>query len=103
MAIDRINPQGDPSRVVDGVRSTGRQAGSEDIRADSKEPKGDRVEISDRSREVQQVRQLLDLTPDTRADKVQAVKQSIENNLYNVRGEQVADRLIGGAILNDLG
>lgn len=103
MAIDRINPLGDSSRAVDGVRSTGKQVGSDDARVQKTEPKGDQVDISDRSREVQQVRQLFDLTPDVRSEKVQAVKQSIENNLYNVRGEQVADRLIGGALVDGLG
>ena len=105
MAIDRINLKNDAASPVESTKSANRQVVPSEVRSkEASEPKGDRVEISDRSREVQQIRGLIELTPDVRSEKVQATKQAIENNLYNVRGEQVADRIIGGgAILNSLG
>lgn len=102
MAIDKIMPPNDPSRLTDGVKSGTRPGGGEDTRIAPAESKGDRVDISNRSREVHQIRQQLELTPDVRTDKVEAAKQAIESNLYNVRGEQIADRMIG-ALLNSLG
>ncbi len=106
MAVDRIHPNqpAQGAQQVDALKSNAKPVTTEETGSKDKleSPKGDRVDISDRSREVQQVRNKIDLTPDIRPEKVQAAKQAIANHMYNVRGEQVAEKMLGGAILNSL-
>lgn len=62
----------------------------------------DRVELSVRSREIQHIDELIRSTPDVREGVVERVRLSIENGTYNVRAEQVADKILGGSLIDDL-
>jgi negative regulator of flagellin synthesis FlgM len=65
-------------------------------------PKGreDQVQISTRAKEFQHLSELVAQTPDVRADKVQKIQAALKSGSYNVRGEQVADKLIGNTVLD---
>lgn len=65
------------------VNSSGSQAGS-----------ADRVEISQRSREAAQAREVLASTPPVRGEKVAELKSQIENNTYEVKPDKVAHKMI---------
>lgn len=73
------------------------QAGQEPVRSDS-----DRVEISVRSREVQQLDQLIRSIPDVREARVEQLRQAIEDGTYNVRAEQVAEKILGGTLIDEI-
>lgn len=73
------------------------QAGQEPVRSDN-----DRVEISVRSREVQQLDQLIRSIPDVREARVEQLRQAIENGTYNVRAEQVAEKILGGTLIDEI-
>jgi flagellar biosynthesis anti-sigma factor FlgM len=62
----------------------------------------DRVELSVRSREIQHINDLIQSTPDVREGVVERVRRSIENGTYNVRAEQIADKILGGDFLDEL-
>lgn len=62
----------------------------------------DRVELSTRSREMQSVEELIRSTPDVREGKVEQIRRSIESGTYNVRAEQVADKIIGGSLIDEI-
>jgi flagellar biosynthesis anti-sigma factor FlgM len=62
--------------------------------------RGDQVRISDRAKEFQHLSELVAQAPDVRADKVEKVQAAIKSGSYNVRGEQVADKLIANTILD---
>ena len=62
----------------------------------------DRVELSVRSREIQRIDELIRSTPDVREGVVERVRLSIESGTYNVRAEQVADKILGGNLIDDL-
>jgi negative regulator of flagellin synthesis FlgM len=62
----------------------------------------DRVELSVRSREIQHINDLIQSTPDVRESVVERVRRSIENGTYNVRAEQIADKMLGGDFLDEL-
>ncbi len=55
---------------------------------------GDRVEISRRSREAAQAREVLASTPPVRGEKVAELKSQIENNTYEVKPDKVAHKMI---------
>jgi negative regulator of flagellin synthesis FlgM len=62
----------------------------------------DRVELSVRSREIQHLDELIRSTPDVREALVEQVRRSIENGTYNVRAEQVAEKILGGNLIDEI-
>jgi negative regulator of flagellin synthesis FlgM len=62
----------------------------------------DRVEISVRTREFQRLDELIQSIPDVREARIEQIRQAIENGTYNVRAEQVAERIIGGALIDEI-
>ena len=62
----------------------------------------DRVELSVRSREIQHLDELIRSTPDVREALVEQVRLSIENGTYNVKAEQVAEKILGGSLIDEI-
>jgi negative regulator of flagellin synthesis FlgM len=58
------------------------------------------VDISDKAREIQQIKTSMSEVSDIREEKVQAIKSQIENGTYNVSGEELAKKMIGEAFLD---
>ena len=75
-------------------------------RAGGANPEGarrtDKVEVSERARDLQQAKKALDETPDVREAKVADLRQRIADGRYNVRGEQIADGLLRQVNINQL-
>lgn len=77
-------------------------------RSESKEPApvhdapGDRVELSETAKVLQQTRTLLAASPDVRPEKVAALKGMIQRGIYNVRGQEVAAKMIGQGLFDQL-
>lgn len=75
---------------------------------DSKElPSGheapaDRVELSAAAEALQQTQQLLAEVPEVRLDKVAELQAKIQAGLYNVRGEEVAAKMLGSGLFDGL-
>ena len=59
---------------------------------------GDRVELSGRSREAAQAREVLAATPSVRNEKVAEIKNRIDNNQYEVDADKVAHKMIMNAL-----
>jgi negative regulator of flagellin synthesis FlgM len=64
--------------------------------------RADQVRISDRAKQFQQLSQLVTQTPDVRTHKVEKIQAAIKAGSYNVRGEQVADKLIANTVLDEI-
>jgi negative regulator of flagellin synthesis FlgM len=62
----------------------------------------DRVELSVRSREIQNLDQMIQATPDVREGLVERIRQSLTDGTYNVKAEQVADKIIGGSLIDQI-
>lgn len=75
------------------TRNNGAEAGQSD---------SDRIELSVRSREVQHLDEMIRSTPDVRTDRVEQIKSALQDGTYNVKAEMIADKIIGGSILDDL-
>ncbi len=54
----------------------------------------DRVELSTGSLDVQKIKEVLTETPDIRTEKVQALKEQIEQGTYSVDSRKVADKML---------
>lgn len=62
----------------------------------------DTVQLSGRSKEVQKVREAATEAPEVRESRVAELKSAIQAGTYNVRGEQVASRMLAENLVNKL-
>ena len=72
--------------------------------ADAKPPQlgQDQVELSPEAREIKAAQQALAQTPEVRADKVEDLKRRVASGTYEVRGEEVAEKIIARSIVDRL-
>ncbi|UCE55416.1 MAG: flagellar biosynthesis anti-sigma factor FlgM [Desulfobacterales bacterium] len=64
--------------------------------------KADKVDISDAAKEIQEVRKQLDNTPDVRTEKVEQLKNQIEKGTYEIKSEEIAEKMLKESLFNDL-
>ncbi len=62
----------------------------------------DRLELSVRSREISHLEDLIQSTPDIREDRVNQVRRDIESGTYNIKAEKIAEKIIGGSLLDEV-
>jgi negative regulator of flagellin synthesis FlgM len=62
----------------------------------------DRVSLSGAAKELNKLQEIVNSIPDVRADKVEALKNSIAAGSYNVKGNDVAGKLIKSSIIDGL-
>lgn len=67
---------------------------------DASKDRADKVELSQRSKEIQKVREAVEASPDIRAEKVDALKSAIENRTYNVKGTEIAQGIIKRSLID---
>ena len=62
----------------------------------------DRLELSIRSLEIAHLEELIQSTPDIRESRVEQVRRDIECGTYNVKAEKIAEKIIGGNLLDEI-
>ncbi len=62
----------------------------------------DRLELSVRSREISHLEELVRSAPDIREARVEEVRREIERGTYNVKAEKIAEKIIGGNLLDEI-
>jgi len=75
------------------------KTGEESVRPGSE---SDRIELSVRSLEVQRMDDWIRSTPDVREARVEQVRSAIANGTYNVKAELIAEKIIGGSLIDDV-
>ena len=61
----------------------------------------DKVELSGRKTEIDQLKEQVKAAPATRQEKIDAVKQAVDNGTYNVKGEDVARSILKNQVLDE--
>ena len=61
----------------------------------------DKVEFSGRKVEIERLKEKVKAAPATRQEKIDAIKQAIENKTYAVKGEDVARSILKNQILDE--
>jgi flagellar biosynthesis anti-sigma factor FlgM len=61
----------------------------------------DTVELSTRKAEIEQLKEKVKAAPATRQEKIDTIKQAIENKTYNVSGEDVARSILKNQVLDE--
>ena len=54
----------------------------------------DKVDLSSQSKEMNKISEALAVTPDVRAEKVEALKKQVESGQYQVNSDAVAEKMI---------
>jgi negative regulator of flagellin synthesis FlgM len=62
----------------------------------------DRLELSVQSREISHLDELIRSTPDVREAKVEQVRGQLASGTYNVKAEKIAEKIIGGNLLDEV-
>jgi negative regulator of flagellin synthesis FlgM len=62
----------------------------------------DRIELSVRGREIQHLDVMIRSTPDIRTARVEQVRQALDSGTYNVKAEMIADKIIGGDLIDEV-
>jgi negative regulator of flagellin synthesis FlgM len=66
------------------------------------DPDSDRLELSTRSREISHLEELIRSTPDVRQSRIDEVHRQIESGTYNVKAEKIAEKILGGSLLDKI-
>jgi flagellar biosynthesis anti-sigma factor FlgM len=82
---------------------------SDPVRNESDKPVGggtmittERVDLSAKAQEYQRIKQIVDQTPDVRQDKVQELKDRIEDGNYMVDSGKVAVKMVGESLIDTI-
>lgn len=64
-------------------------------RTGSSEPvKSDKVNLSREAKEIAKINEILAQTPEVRVDKVAQLKAAIQQGTYEVKGDQIAEKML---------
>jgi flagellar biosynthesis anti-sigma factor FlgM len=91
-----------------GLKSNVRQLDGERQSAQTDKSSGDhnsgsdRLELSVQSRKVQHLDDLIQSTPDIREAKVEQITRELHAGTYNVKAEKIAEKIIGGTLLDEV-
>jgi flagellar biosynthesis anti-sigma factor FlgM len=61
----------------------------------------DKVELSSRKAEIEQLKEKVKAAPATRQEKIDTIRQAIENKTYKVSGEDVARSILKNQVLDE--
>ena len=73
-----------------------------DNKPDKAAARTDTVVISDAAKRIQEARMQLDEIPDVREDKVDQLRNQIENGTYEIDADRIAGKMITEGLINDV-
>lgn len=68
--------------------------------APDKTSQEEKVDLSQKAKEIQKIRKLAEEAPEIREEKVAELKQKIEQGGYNIKGEKVAQKILEDFLLD---
>jgi negative regulator of flagellin synthesis FlgM len=63
-------------------------------------PPSDKVDLSTKAREIQQLKDAASKLPDVREEKIQEVQKMLKDGTYKVTADQIAGKMVGESILD---
>jgi negative regulator of flagellin synthesis FlgM len=90
----QISGHGKPdylAKILLGIQGTNIVSSQSKAQQDGRQ---DRVQISDRAKEIQRIKTLADQPDAAREERIERISRSVEAGTYTVSGKQVADALI---------
>ncbi|HNS14308.1 MAG TPA: flagellar biosynthesis anti-sigma factor FlgM [Syntrophorhabdaceae bacterium] len=92
------------SLLLDNLINAGQVKRQKDtgIAKKGNEESPDRVELSTRNQEVEKLKERVKAAPAINQEKINAIKDAIKNETYNIRGELVARDIVKSNILDEI-
>jgi negative regulator of flagellin synthesis FlgM len=60
----------------------------------------ERVDLSNKAKDIQKIKQVLEQTPEIREEKVQELKHQIETGNYTINPAKIADKMLGESLID---
>ena len=100
----KVSDQNSPIQLDAYIRQMQQQKTSDDARITAEVAQGgsDKVELSDKAKQIQKVAQEAIMSSDVNEEKVKHIKMEIEKGTYKVAGAQVATDMLREAFENDV-
>jgi negative regulator of flagellin synthesis FlgM len=80
---------------------------SEPVRSEGNKPASggaavatERVDLSNKAKDIQKIKQVLDQTPEVREEKVQELRRQIESGSYAINSGIIADKMLGESLID---
>ena len=96
---------GNKPDLLDSLVKASQVKPQKDLSVEQRKDQGasyDKVELSSRKQEVDRLAQKAKAQPAIREERVESLRQSIEDGTYNARGEIVARSILKNNILDEL-
>ena len=86
-------------RSESAVRSNeaSRTKATEDIDHTNEVAASDKVELSSQARDIQRAREVAQSAPEVRADKVEAARRALQSGKLNLKGQDLAEKIVQDA------
>ena len=96
MRIEGRDTTHNTPRPENAARSSevSRTPSCEDVEDSSEVPPSDTVELSAQARDIQRAREVAQGAPEVREDKVEAARRAVQSGNLNLKGEDLADKLL---------
>jgi negative regulator of flagellin synthesis FlgM len=62
----------------------------------------EKVNLSTKARDIQQLRDAVNQLPDVREDKVRELKDKVDKGAYDVNGQKIAEKMVSESLLDIL-
>ena len=98
MKITDLNQGANPLQYVNQANPPDKQQVS--LETKKQESPVDKVELSAQSKEMQKINDVLEMTPDVRAERVAELKKLVQQGGYQVDSEAVAEKMINQSIID---
>jgi len=101
----KINQNVNPSAQIEAYLSNVDKKSAAKPVTDHSEPRGlttDRIDLSDRAKEIYAAEKMLASVPDIRSEKVAELKARVRGNTYHVDSRKIASGMIRDSVLNAL-
>ena len=100
MEINGTNPLIDLNNKVQRLEAPQQSGPTQKSGGESSD--SDRLELSVRSREISHLDELIRSTPDVREARIEQVRKELESGTYNIKAEKIAEKMIGGNLLDEI-
>ena len=100
MEINRTNPLIVSKKGVQRLEDP--QQSEQTLKSSGEQSVSDRFELSARNGEIAHLNELIQSIPDIREDKVEKVRQELENGTYNVKADKIAEKILQDNLLDEV-
>ena len=104
MKIPEKNPSAQLERTLLGTQAAKKAKGSGEEKApeSARSSSADRVEISGKARDFQQLKALASTETGMRSEQVEKVRNQVEAGTYNADGKQIAEKMVRSTLLDEV-